>query len=582
MRFKALATDYDGTLASGGCVAETTVEALRRLRASGRKLFLATGRELDDLAGIFPELALFDRVVAENGGVLFDPKSGERRLLASPPPPEFVDAMRQRGVEHLSVSSTLVATSRPAEIAALEAIRDLGLDLHVVFNGDAVMILAPGVSKASGLIAALDDCALSPHNVVAVGDAENDYPFIDLCECTAAVANALPMLRSRADIVTRGAAGEGVAELIGMLLEDDLARFDTQLQRHWVRVGRASDGGEPARLSPYGTVALVAGPSGAGKSTATSALLERIADGGYQLCLFDPEGDHEGFADAITLGGADHAPSPDQVLQLLHRPRQNVIVNLMRVPLADRPQFCARLLPRLQELRVNSSRPHWLVFEEAHHLFPAHFDLAATALPQLLDTAIAATVHPAQLAPAFLRQVNTVLAIGEAPGAILGEFLTSCGEPVPQGLPAALERGQALCWRRGASKPPAVVIVEPGRMARRRHVRKYAEGMLIPERSFYFRGPEGKLRLRAHNLVLFVELAAGVDDDTWLFHLRNGDYARWFEAEIGDRDLADEARRVASEELSAEDSRARIREAIEKRYTAPENPCLPTIASAAR
>lgn len=119
-------------------------------------------------------------------------------------------------------------------------------------------------------------------------------------------------------------------------------------------------------------------------------------------------------------------------------------------------------------------------------------------------------------------------------------------------------------------------------MARRRHVRKYAEGMLIPERSFYFRGPEGKLRLRAHNLVLFVELAAGVDDDTWLFHLRNGDYARWFEAEIGDRDLADEARRVASEELSAEDSRARIREAIEKRYTAPENPCLPTIASAAR
>jgi hydroxymethylpyrimidine pyrophosphatase-like HAD family hydrolase len=74
------------------------------------------------------------------------------------------------------VSQTLVSTSRPYDEQAHHAIRDLGLDLHIVFNGDAVMVLAPGISKASGLRAALDALSLSPHNAVGVGDAQNDHP----------------------------------------------------------------------------------------------------------------------------------------------------------------------------------------------------------------------------------------------------------------------------------------------------------------------------------------------------------------------------------------------------------------------
>src|SRR5262249_41723047 len=53
-------------------------------------------------------------------------------------------------------------------------------------------------------------------------------------------------------------------------------------------------------------------------------------------------------------------------------------------------------------------------------------------------------------------------------------------------------------------------------------------GELPPDRSFYFRGPEGKLNLRCRNLAFFLEVAAGVDDDTLLYHLRHGDYSRWF------------------------------------------------------
>jgi phosphoglycolate phosphatase (TIGR01487 family) len=232
MRFVALATDYDGTLASEGQVAEETWEAVRRLRASGRNLILVTGRELDDLRRVCPNLELFDRVVAENGGLLYRPAKHQQQLLAPAPPEEFILALRERGVAHLAVGQTIVATVRPYETKVIEAIRDLGMELQVVFNKDAVMVLPTGVNKATGLKAALEELGLSPHNVVAIGDAENDHSFLDLCECAAAVANALPSLKKHADIVTRGEEGRGVVELIDELLADDLRQRGKRPANH--------------------------------------------------------------------------------------------------------------------------------------------------------------------------------------------------------------------------------------------------------------------------------------------------------------------------------------------------------------
>lgn len=232
MRFAALATDYDGTLASDGRVGEETWQAVRRLRASGRKLLLVTGREVDDLRRICPHLEVFDRVVAENGGVLYRPVTHELEILASAPPKEFVQALRGRGVAHLGVGQTILATVRPYETVVLETIRDLGMELQVIFNKEAVMVLPSGVNKASGLKAALKELGLSPLNVVAIGDAENDHAFLDLCGCSAAVANALPALKKHADIITSGEEGQGVVELIDELLADDLSRRTKRLARH--------------------------------------------------------------------------------------------------------------------------------------------------------------------------------------------------------------------------------------------------------------------------------------------------------------------------------------------------------------
>jgi hydroxymethylpyrimidine pyrophosphatase-like HAD family hydrolase len=223
MRYHALACDYDSTLATNGRVAAPVLDAIRRLKESGRATILVTGRSLDDLLAIFPGIGIFDRVVAENGGVLYRPATKETRLLGEAPPPSFLRRLRSFGVAPLDRGRVIVATREPHEGAVVAAIRDLGLELHVVFNRGAVMILPSGVNKATGLSAALSELRLSPRHVVGVGDAENDHSFLDLCECAVAVENALPVVKERSDWVTEGPDGAGVIELVDRLLRTDLA-----------------------------------------------------------------------------------------------------------------------------------------------------------------------------------------------------------------------------------------------------------------------------------------------------------------------------------------------------------------------
>lgn len=222
MRFSCLACDYDGTLAKDGVVSESTVAALRRLKDSGRKLILVTGRELEDLGKVFPELTLFDLIVAENGAVAFRPADCEERVLAEPPPREFVAELRRLGVE-LSVGRAIVATWRRYLQTVTEVIRKSNLELRVILNKNAVMVLPPNVNKATGLRVALDELGIAPGDSVGVGDAENDEDFLAICGASFAVANALPELKAKVTHVTRGDHGVGVEELIQGLLSGTFA-----------------------------------------------------------------------------------------------------------------------------------------------------------------------------------------------------------------------------------------------------------------------------------------------------------------------------------------------------------------------
>ncbi len=230
MHYLALACDYDGTLAHNGVVHDDVIDALTRCRDSRRRLLMVTGRELADLQRTFTRLDLFDTVVVENGAVLFSPATGSERPLGPPPPASFVEALRSHGVSDISIGRVIVATWSPDETKVLETIRDMGLELQVIFNKGAVMVLPSGINKATGLIAALEELKIPPSQVVAVGDAENDHALLDAVGLGVAVANAIPMLQARAQWVTSRDHGQGVIELIDRLLATDLADVPRRTQ----------------------------------------------------------------------------------------------------------------------------------------------------------------------------------------------------------------------------------------------------------------------------------------------------------------------------------------------------------------
>lgn len=222
MAIRALATDYDGTLASEGRVAPATLDALERLKASGRRLLMVTGRELPDLRRVFPAVDLFDAVVAENGALLYRPGLGGDELLSASPPAAFVGELRRRGIEPLALGRAIVATTRTNEAEVAAALEALELPWRMIFNKDSVMVLPDGVDKGSGLLAGLSALGLSPPQALGVGDAENDLPFLAACGLSAAVANALPALKAQVDLLTEGDEGDGVLWLIERLLDGGL------------------------------------------------------------------------------------------------------------------------------------------------------------------------------------------------------------------------------------------------------------------------------------------------------------------------------------------------------------------------
>lgn len=567
MRYHVLACDYDGTVAHHGRIDDETVAALGRLRDTGRRLILVTGREVQDVLAVCPHVGLFDRVVAENGAVVYCPATRAEKLLAEPPPEPFVRALRERGVSPIAVGRVIVATWKPHETTVLEVIRDLGLELHVTFNKDAVMVLPAGLSKATGLAEALRELNLSAHNVVGVGDAENDHAFLRLCECRVAVANAVPMLKDGADLVTRGDEGAGVCELIERLLAVDLRDLEPRLARHAILLGARADRTE-VLLQPHGTSVLLAGSSGSGKSTLVAGVLERLAECEYQLCVIDPEGDYSELEGPIVLGDSQREPSVAEVFDVLAQPGRNVVVNLLGIELERRPAFFQSLLPQLQEFRAATGRPHWIVVDEAHHLLPASWHAAALTLPRQLDGILFVTVHPELMAVPALSAIDLVIAVGTSPEHCIHAWSKMLGLQ-PAGLePTTLDSGEALAWKRGEDSPPFRFKMATPRGERRRHRRKYAEGEIPDYNSFYFRGPQEKLNLRAQNLSLFLQLGDGVDDATWLHHLRRGDYSRWFRDVIRDEDLAAEASRVERDaDLDPQATRAAIHAAVEQRYT---------------
>jgi hypothetical protein len=454
MRYTALAVDYDGTIAHDGVVPPHVVDGLERLKATGRRLLLVTGRELPELKTVFPQVGIFDRVVAENGALLYRPASGEEEELGDAPPPGFIEALRARGVP-LSIGRSIVATVTPHEAAVLEVIRDMGLERQVIFNKGAVMVLPAGVNKASGLGAALAELSLSPRNVVACGDGENDHALLESSEYSVAVANAIQSLKDRADRTTAEKRGDGVLEVIADLIADDLARAQPAKPRRVVVVGRDA-AGEHVTVPAAGVSMLVAGGPRSGKSTFVIRQLERLSACGYQYCVIDTRGEYLEFNPAVVFGTAERSPDPVEVLTALQKPGVHAVVCLVALETAKRPAFVADLMRRIVALREETGRPHWIVLDEAQEV-PDGRDVRSQLADEPAENVIHVTSDPARLPLDVVAEADVVVGRGNAAHAMLGTVAARMDLAPPPEPERAPREGEALVWFRRSRAAPLLV-----------------------------------------------------------------------------------------------------------------------------
>ncbi|HEY6975020.1 MAG TPA: haloacid dehalogenase, partial [Chitinophagaceae bacterium] len=313
---------------------------------------------------------------------------------------------------------------------------------------------------------------------------------------------------------------------------------------------------------------LLAGTSSGGKTTLTALFLESLVAKKYQFCLIDPEGDYIELPHSVVVGDAEHLPVIEEIIKLLENPAQNVVVNTLSIPLQNRPEFYNSLLAAVLELRKSLGHPHWLIFDEAHHLIPAEVENSFFNIPQDFNNFMLISTKPELMNQSILSNADLIIAIGDEPDTILTKYAELKKISMPDLLIKPLSIGEAWVWDSNNSAPFPIRCDRPEHLLQR-HKKKYATGDM-KDRSFYFKGPGGKLNLKANNLMMFIQMAEGIDDDTWIYHLQKKEYSNWFRNAVHDDELADLTRQV--EERTTADphtSKEAILQLIKERYTAP-------------
>ncbi|MBV9117512.1 MAG: hypothetical protein JOY63_09130 [Acetobacteraceae bacterium] len=225
------------------------------------------------------------------------------------------------------------------------------------------------------------------------------------------------------------------------------------------------------------------------------------------------------------------------------------------------------MLPELLASRARFGRPHFIIVDEAHHVLPADWDPGAAALPEGLEGFLFITTRPDAVSPRLLRCVTQLMVVGAGARQTLESFCAASGR-AGHDAPDDLSPGEVLVLDLAAGALRRGTVI-PGAAKLLRHQRKYAEGRLGDDKSFWFHGSDRRLNLRAQNVTMFVQMAEGVDEETWQWHRERGDYSRWFALSIKDHDLAAKIAEIESGTAQASEARQLLREAIEERYTLP-------------
>lgn len=573
--FRAVALDFDGTLTTGERPSSAVLAALAEARGRGHRLVLVTGRTMAHLRSGFADVDdWFDAIVAENGAVLHTPAGSQ--VLAQPVDPALADALARRGVA-VDRGQVLLGCSADHDHLVLEEVRRLGADCQLTRNRGALMIVPAGVTKGSGLDAALNSLGLSSHSAIAIGDAENDHTMLAHCEIGVAVANAVDSLKRRADIVTNAPDGRGVIEV----LHGDLLRGRSAVHpdRWQISLGTYFDA-TPATIPASQVNVLVTGGTQSGKSYLAGLIAEQLIRLAYAVVVIDVEGDHSNLADlpdVVHLGG--HAPVPTTGLlrNLLSHHGTSIVADLSQLTGDERRNWYTQAPPRLADLRRDRGLPHWVLVDEAHESLGPATETRNLFAPDRKGHCMI-TYHPTELCAEARNSIDILVSLqpttldAEDPVVVVTTAFSRLAVDDVLAAFSALPVGAGLLLR--ASEPGVLrpFTVGPRRTAHERHWHKYATANLPVHRRFVFRrSGESTSGHEAASMRDFYDELAGCEPDVIMHHAGAHDFSRWIRGVFRDDRLASDVEQVETElttawQESVETARRRLREAVEHRY----------------
>ncbi|XVN19864.1 DUF87 domain-containing protein [Pseudomonas corrugata] len=394
-------------------------------------------------------------------------------------------------------------------------------------------------------------------NVVSVGDAENDHAFLAICGCAAAVNNAIESIKAQADICLRNDHGQGVCELIDMLLEKDAALVP--VERIGMELGQTADA-RKVWLAPE-SVMLVIGNSGSGKSSYVTWLTERMVEARQGFCIIDPEGDYLSLDGAVTVGGLTVPPTTEESLHHLLLARLNVVVSTLALDPPARVQLFGELLPFIQQLRSTSGRPYWLVVDEAHYMLPHCAAWPAGFLANMGAVIVALDFD--QVCPSLLEAVDVLVTLGSTARELVQRYAQHTQRSSPEFAPRTSAPEYCFLWELRKGNEVVQMTPQQPQQKHHRHSGKYAVGDVGDWHAFYF----PSLDQRASNLAEFLSSLARLDDGAFCQHREAGDFSNWFREVIRDDVLANETHLLETDaSVASQDALARIARLVQARY----------------
>lgn len=544
MLLKALAFDFDGTLASEDKIGRGAREALERARRAGLRLILVTGRTFFELTRVCDCLELFDAVVAENGAVLYYPGSAMLSEDGPAPPDGLLRELDRRGVAYL-LGRVILSVTRGEEAAVHAALTAAGVSRDLVYNRGFLMLLPEGIDKGTGVRRALRFFRLSFQDVLAFGDAENDLPLFAACGWSACPQNAEPALRESADWVFPGYDADSVAAAISGPVLTGLPMQHSR--RHRIHLGWQSATSEPVSIPARAVNVLIHGDSASGKSWLAGALIERLVAAQYAVCIIDPEGDYQVFGGRMNMTWAEVSVPTDvraAVARLEHDPGASIIVDLSCLPHAGKVEAIGLALNAVRDLRRRVGRPHWVVLDEAH--YSLHGGGVGDEDLRIKDRGFClVTYRPSWLRQRVIEALDVVVSSRTTDPSelafVASRFLTRAGhlEHAKAAL-AELPPGAFVVLQPDAGGPPMATtfVAAPRETAHVRHLNKYADAVVAPDRRFFFRDGHGRRFGAAESLQAFRRLIGTIHPDVLGHHAGHGDFSRWVLGVFGDQKLA--------------------------------------------